>query len=368
MDGFFGSIGYFNAVIIFCALVFIHELGHYMVARWCGVRIEVFSIGFWKEIYGWTDKHGTRWKIGLIPLGGYVKMFGEHSIETAPDGTPDRVMSSEERAVSFSHKTLGQRAAIVAAGPAANFLFAAVVLALLFGGIGRPQDRPFAEYGIGEVREGSAAHAAGLKASDRILSVDGTALSNFEDLRQAVLGSDGRELLLAIDRAGARLDIAVAPDRAENAAGEPIYLLGVTRPLPEYVREAPHTALISGVVETGRMTWMTLSAVGEIISGSRSVDEMGGPVKIVQMSKEVGQIGWVSVITFMAILSINLGLLNLFPIPMLDGGHLLFYGIEAVRGRPLGERAQEYLMRFGLALLLMLMVFITVNDVLGVVT
>lgn len=368
MDGFFGSIGYLNAVVVFCILVFVHELGHYLVARWCGVRVEVFSIGFWKEIYGWTDRHGTRWKIGLIPLGGYVKMFGEHSIDVGEDGQPDRVMSSEERLVSFSHKTLGQRAAIVAAGPAANFLFAVLILAVLFAGIGRPQQKDFMEYGIGEVREGSAAEAAGLQPRDRIFAIDGQTIEGFEGLRRAVLNSDGRELLVSVQRGGETLDIAVTPQRAESATGEPIYLLGVTHPLPEYVTEAPHRAVLSGVTETARLTWMTLAAVGEIIGGQRSVDEMGGPVKIVQMSKEVGEVGWVSVVTFMAILSINLGLLNLFPIPMLDGGHLLFYAIEAVRGRPLGERAQEYLMRVGLALLLMLMVFITVNDVIGVAT
>lgn len=365
MDGFLGSIGGFNAILVFCVLVFVHEMGHYLVARRCGVRVETFSIGFWKEIYGWTDRHGTRWKIGLIPLGGYVKMFGEHSVEEGVNDGKPREMTAAEKAVSFSHKSLGQRTAIVAAGPAANFLFAIAVLAVLFATIGRPQTKDFAEYGIGSVRADSAAERAGLLPGDRILSVDGKTILEFEDLRQAVLSSDGREMFIKIDRDGEEIDIQARPDAAEGQDGEPIYLLGVTMPLPEFVSENPLSAVVSGVTETWRITTMTLTAVGEIIVGSRSVDEMGGPVKIVQMSGEVAQLGWVSLIGFTAVLSVNLGLLNLFPIPMLDGGHLLFYAFEAVLKRPLKERTQEYAMRIGLALLLTLMVFITVNDIIG---
>ncbi|MBP5855461.1 RIP metalloprotease RseP [Marivibrio halodurans] len=371
MDSFVGSVGYFNAIIVFCLLVFVHELGHYLVARWAGVRVETFSIGFGREIWGRTDKAGTRWKVSLIPLGGYVKMFGEGEtlIERGEsDGEErERPLTEAERAVSFAHKPLGKRAAVVAAGPVANFLFAIVILAGLYMVHGKPVPTDFQEQGVGSVREGSAADRAGFQPGDRILSVDGRPIETFEDLRQAVAESGGERLSFTIAREGERLTLNAAPEVRDSEAeeGGTGYLLGVTGPVARFERQGPFGALASGASETWRLTALTLSAIGEIFYGDRSVDDMGGPVKIVQLSNDVAQLGLLSLISFMAVLSINLGLLNLFPIPMLDGGHLAFYAVEAVRGRPIGERTQEVAFRIGLALLLALMIFITINDVLS---
>lgn len=371
MDAFVGSVGYFNAIIVFCLLVFVHELGHYLVARWAGVRVETFSIGFGREIWGFTDKAGTRWKLSLVPLGGYVKMFGEADTlveQGADEGEErERPLTDEERAVSFAHKPLGKRAAVVAAGPIANFLFAIVILAGLYMVHGKPVPADFQAQGIGTVQEGSAADAAGFEAGDRILAVDGQPIETFDDLRRAVGTSEGERLSFTVAREGERLTLNAAPrpQDPEAAAGETAYLLGVTGPVTRFEKQGPIGALSTGVTETWRLTALTFSAIGEIIWGARSVDDMGGPVKIVQLSNDVAQLGLLSLISFMAVLSINLGLLNLFPIPMLDGGHLAFYAIEAVRGRPVGERVQEVALRIGLALLLALMIFITINDVLS---
>ena len=363
MDALVGSIGYLNAVIVFCVLVVVHELGHYLVARWAGVRVEVFSIGFGKEIWGRTDRAGTRWKVSLVPLGGYVKMFGEAQIADV-DGEP-REPTAAERAVSFSHKSLGRRAAIVAAGPIANFLFAIAVLAALYMAYGKPVPSDFGAEGIGSVQEGSAADAAGFEAGDRIVAVDGEAIETFGDLKTVVSESGGEPLTFTVVREGRERTLTATPRSQETATGDTRYLLGVTGPAPRFETQDPLTALWTGTAETYRLTALTLTAVGEIVFGERSVDQMGGPVKIVSLSNEVAQIGFISLVSFTAVLSINLGLLNLFPIPMLDGGHLAFFAVEAVRGKPVDERAQEYAFRIGLALLLALMILITVNDILS---
>ncbi len=353
------NVGWF--LIVLTALVFVHELGHYAIARRNGVRVEVFSVGFGPELFGFTDKVGTRWKFSAIPLGGYVKMFGEASLETHQDV----VMTADQKAVSFSHKTLGQRAAIVFAGPAANFIFAIVILAGLFMAVGRPMPQDFAEAGIGGVVEDSAADQAGLMAGDRILAVDGKPIGDFFDLKSAVEASDGRPLAFEIQREDAVFTATVTPRIVTSTtdAGEiKAYRLGVYAPGPNYVRLGPFSAAWQAVSETWRLTLGTLAAVGEIIAGDRGTDELGGPLRIAKLSGDFAESGVVTLFGFMALLSINLGLINLFPIPILDGGHLLFYAIEAVRGRPLGERAQEYGLRIGLALILSLMVFVTIND------
>ena len=347
-------------LFILTVLVFVHEMGHFWVARRNRVRVEVFSIGFGPEIYGWTDRRGTRWKISAVPLGGYVKMFGE--TDTGEDGgTP---LTPEEREVSFQHKRLGQRTAIVFAGPLANYLFAIVVLAGLYSISGIP--RPLA--GVGSVVAGSAADEAGLRPGDRILGIDGTAITWFEDLRRIVMTKPGVRLDLDVLRDGTRLVLKATPKavRAEDESGEETEIgrLGVT-PDPnhvEYERQNPLKALWMGVERSVLLTGQILSYVGQIIAGSQSADQVGGPLRIAQLSGAICQGGLVECTFFMAFLSINLGLINLFPIPMLDGGHLAFYIVEAIRGRPLGPRAQEYGFRFGLILVFMLMIFATWND------
>lgn len=348
-------------LVVLTVLVFVHELGHYWVARRNGVRIETFSIGFGPELFGRTDKTGTRWKFSAIPLGGYVKMFGDADAASTPSGAV-RSMTAAEREVSFFHKRLGQRAAIVAAGPIANFLFAIIGLTLLFSIYGQP----FTPADIGSVQPESAAAQAGMLPGDVIVEVDGQPIERFEEVQQIVRFNQGTPLALVVQRDGQRLPISVTPqvttvtDRMGNS--HTIGLLGIGRAGMEYRRHDPLTALWQAGRETVNLTVGTLGAVGQMIGGSRGTEELGGPLRIAQMSGEVAQSGVVALVWFMAILSVNLGLINLFPIPMLDGGHLLFYAVEAIRGKPLGDRAQEYGFRIGLALVLTLMVFATWND------
>ncbi|UEM05883.1 RIP metalloprotease RseP [Skermanella rosea] len=348
-------------LVVLTVLVFVHELGHYWVARRNGVRIETFSIGFGPELFGRTDRAGTRWKFSAIPLGGYVKMFGDADAASTPSGAV-RTMTPQEREVSFFHKRLGQRAAIVAAGPIANFLFAIIGLTLLFSLYGQPYTPP----DIGTVQEQSAAARAGILPGDVIVEIDGQPIERFEEVQQIVRFNQGTPLALVVERDGSRLPLTVTPeitqitDRMGNTHS--IGLLGIGRAGMEYRRHDPLTALWQAGRETVNLTVGTLGAVGQMISGSRGTEELGGPLRIAQMSGEVAQSGVVALVWFMAILSVNLGLINLFPIPMLDGGHLLFYAVEAIRGKPLGDRAQEYGFRIGLALVLTLMVFATWND------
>lgn len=350
-------------LIILSILVFVHEMGHYLVARWNGVKVEVFSIGFGKEIFGWNDKAGTRWKVSLLPLGGYVKMFGDSDAASTPDGSL-RDMTPEEKEVSFHHKRLGQRTAVVAAGPIANFLLAIVMLAGLFVFNGQPYTPPV----IGDVKPDSPALAAGFEPDDRIIAVDGQTVERFEDLQRIVaLTTPGETLDFTVLRAGQEivLPTEIGSDRVEDRMGNSSTrgYLGVGRSGVEYREVGPATAVLAAFTETWNLSIGTLKAVGQIITGDRSAEELGGPIRIAQMSGQAVDLGIGTAIWFAAVLSINLGLINLFPIPMLDGGHLLFYAFEAVRGKPLGERAQEYGFRIGLALVLGLMIFVTWNDI-----
>ncbi|MGE0714081.1 MAG: RIP metalloprotease RseP [Alphaproteobacteria bacterium] len=348
-------------LVLLTILVFVHELGHYWVARRSGVRIEVFSIGFGPELFGWNDRAGTRWKFSVLPLGGYVKMFGDAGAASTPGDGLDR-MTAEERAVSFHHKRLAARAAIVAAGPAANFLFAVVVLAGLF----MTQGQPFTPPEVGTVAAGSAAEAAGVRPGDRIVEVDGSRIERFEEVQQIVRLNQGTPLAVAVMRDGKRVELQATPRVVEIhdriGGTQRLGMLGIGRSGVEFVRRGPVDALVAGFDETASLTVGTLTAVWQMVSGARTADELGGPLRIAQMSGEATRAGIAGFLWFAAILSINLGLINLFPIPMLDGGHLLFYAAEAVRGKPLGERAQEYGFRIGLALVLTLMIFATWND------
>jgi len=363
MATFTGGAGYFIFwfLVVLTVLVFVHELGHYLVARWNGVRVEVFSIGFGPELFGWNNRAGTRWKISAIPLGGYVKMFGDADPASMPAADLPE-MTAAERDVAFHHKRLPQRAAIVAAGPVANFIFAIVALAGLFMTVGQPFTPPQ----IGSVQQGSAAEAAGMQAGDRIVSLDGQRIERFEDVQRIVRLDPGQPLAVVIHRGDQNISLSVTPKLSEvtdRFGNKHQYgLLGIVGQGVQYVRYNPFQALVRANTETVDIVGGTLQAVWQMIIGARSTDELGGPLRIAQMSGEVAQYGWSAIVPFMAVLSINLGLINLFPIPVLDGGHLLFYAAEALRGRPLGQRAQEYGFRFGLALVLTLMVFATWND------
>ena len=349
-------------LVILTVLVFVHEMGHYLIARYHGVRVEVFSIGFGPEIFGWTDRARTRWKFSLIPLGGYVKFFGDMNAASMPD--PRAIsLSDDDQEEAFPYKRLGQRAWVVAGGPLANFLFAIVLLAALFGFVGQP----FTPAVVGDVQEDSAAADAGIQPGDRILEIDGGAIERFEEVQRIVRLAPEQPLEVTLLRGEEELTVTTVPRRTvfEDNFGnsQEIGLLGVTRSGVEYKKHGPIESIWRAGEETLAITVGTLKAVGQMIAGTRSAKELGGPIRIAEMSGQVATVGLVSVIWFMAVLSINLGLINLFPIPMLDGGHLLFYAIEAVRGRPLGDRAQEYGFRIGLALVLSLMVFATWNDI-----
>jgi len=354
-------------LLFITVLVFVHELGHFLVARWCGIRVDVFSIGFGPELLGWTDRRGTRWKFSALPLGGYVKMFGDTNIMSLPDGT-ERPMTSAEAAVSFHHKSVGRRALVAVAGPAANFLFAVIVFAALFGSYGKP----FLSTELGKVIPDSAAAKAGLKAGDRILAIDGRPIHSFEEVRAIVEMGLGAPLTISVERDGTTVQIAAQP-RVEDEKSP----FGVTRKgklgvsstgFGGVVRYDPLTAVGAALGQTWGITSSTLQALWQIVNGSRPVNELGGVIQIAQLSGEVTRIGVLETISLVALLSINLGLINLFPIPMLDGGHLVFYAIEAVRGRPLSAKAQEWGFRVGLAVVLALFLLATRNDLMRLIT
>jgi regulator of sigma E protease len=349
-------------LVILTALVFVHEMGHYLVARWNGVRVEVFSVGFGPELFGWNDRTGTRWKFSAIPLGGYVKMFGDADASSAKGDGLD-VMSPDERDVSFHHKRLGQRSAIVAAGPAANFIFAIVLLAGIYSIVGQRHAPPT----VSEVTANSAAEAAGMVANDRVVQIGDTEITEFDQLRRIVLQSPGIPLEFTIERDRRLITLLITPEptEAENALGnvETYGRLGV-RGLPgEMVKHDLFTAIRLAGVETWSITLQTLEGVGQMFTGSRGTDELGGPLRIAQLSGTVASAGLVSSIWFTALLSINLGLINLFPIPVLDGGHLVFYLVEGLLGRPVGERIQELAFKVGFTLVIGLMIFVTWNDI-----
>jgi regulator of sigma E protease len=337
-------------------IVFIHELGHFLVARACNVRVEVFSIGFGRELLGWNDRHGTRWKISALPLGGYVKFFGDASEASAPGEVAG--MSEADRSRTLHGRPIWQRSLVVAAGPVANFLFSIVIFALLFMAFGQATSPPV----VGKVREGGAAAAAGLRPGDRILSVDGSAIERFQDLKIKISLSADTPVDLRVLRDGAEITVRVTPRRVEISPKVREGQLGIESGPPEYRQLGPVAALGEGVRTTWAVVAGTLTYLQRWISGLENGEQLSGPVGIADMAGKVIQVGPAEFVSFIALISVAIGFINLFPIPMLDGGHLMFYAVEAVRGRPLGERAQEIGFRIGLAFVVLLFLFGTRND------
>lgn len=357
-------------LVVLSVVVFVHEFGHFWVARRCGVRVETFSIGFGHEIFGWNDKHGTRWKVAWLPLGGYVKMFGDSDPTSATPDEKVKVMTPAEKRVAFFFKPVWQRMAIVFAGPASNYLFAILVLAGLFIANGQPYTAPV----VDKVLAGSVAEKVGFMTGDRVVRIDDADIASFEDIRRIVSLNVGTPINVAIERDGQPMVIAATPEvvpMVDRFGGEhKLGRLGFSSSTMSYRELSVMAALGQSVIQTWNLTAGTLQSVGQMIMGMRGTEELGGPLRIAEMSGNVAKEGIPPLIWLMAVISINLGLINLFPIPLLDGGHLLFYLAEALRGKPLSERMQENSAKVGAALVLSLMVFATWNDLmhLGVIT
>lgn len=349
-------------IVVLAPLVVVHELGHYLVGRWFGVKAEAFSVGFGKELVGITDRRGTRWKISAVPLGGYVQFAGDMNPASQP--TDDWLaLPEEERNRTFQSKSLGARAAIVAAGPLTNLLVAIVIIAGFTMAFGKLVADPV----IGEILEDSPAAAAGMDLGDRIVSVDGARIDSFDEVREYVMPYPGETIRVVWQRDGremsadVKLQTHVEVDRFGNEFR--MGRLGVSTDAIRTEQVGPVEAVGEGARQT--VAIMKMSAIGlwQIITGRRSLDELGGPVKIAKYSGEQLVQGWYAYIAFVAMISINLAFINLLPIPVLDGGHLAFYAIEAIRRRPVSARGQDLAFRTGLALVLGLMVFVTLLDI-----
>jgi len=353
---------------VLTVVVFVHEMGHFLVARWCGVKVSAFSIGFGKEIFGFVDKHGTRWRFAWIPLGGYVKFMDDANAASVPSGEAAAEMTPEEKAGSFHHKPLWRKAAVVAAGPAANFLFAILIFACMFTFVG--QRSTIAR--VDEVGKGAPADRAGFEKGDVIIAIAGRDIKSFNDVLRIVSASPGRELQVVVRRGEAEKALVVTPEAktmSDRIGGEVRRgLIGIKRQPtgPEdfvHHRANPIEAVGLGIRETEYIISSTLGYLADVVIGRQPPDQLGGVIRIADVSGKVAQHGGLTgLIQLIAVLSISVGLINLFPIPLLDGGHLLFYAIEAVRGRPLSDATQEFGFKIGFALVLSLMVFATWND------
>ncbi|MGB3026056.1 RIP metalloprotease RseP [Paradevosia shaoguanensis] len=356
-------------LVVLTVIVFVHEMGHYLVARWNKIAIQTFSIGFGPELFGWNDKHGTRWRISAIPLGGYVRFVGDMNATSAlPDDEVIANASPELRGRLFVNKNVWQRIAVVIAGPLANVILTFLILYALLLGYGRYTIPPV----IGNVVAGSVAAEVGLEPGDKILSVDGFAVRGFEDFQRLVATAPQRPVTIVLDRAGVEKTIVAVPEAAETTdrfgKTHRIGRLGVSRD----VENADVTLYRPGPVEAVGMTFeeirfivdRTVAFIGDFFVGRGDREQLGGPVKVAQVSGEVATLGFAAFVNLIAMISLNIGIFNLLPVPMLDGGHLVYYLIEAVRGRPLSQRVQEVGFRIGLALVFTLTIFTLVNDLL----
>jgi regulator of sigma E protease len=368
-----GIAGYLVPFLfVLTIVVFFHELGHFLVARACGIRVLTFSIGFGPELCGFNDRYGTRWKLSAVPLGGYVKFFGDDNAASVPDKKAIAGMSVAERKYSFVAQPVAARSAVVAAGPIANFILAIVIFAGIFMVAGKQSTTAR----VDTVQAESAAAAAGFKPGDLVVAIDGSKIDSFADMQRIVSTSAGETLAIEVERGGVHLTLKATPalkELKDNFGNvHRLGILGISRSTAagdvKTEHMGPFAAVAAGAEETWFVVDRTLSYIGGVFAGREAADQLGGPIRIAQVSGQVATAGFAALMHLTAVLSVSIGLLNLFPIPLLDGGHLLFYGIEAARGRPLSERAQEVGFRIGLAIVVMLMIFATFNDILHLAT
>jgi regulator of sigma E protease len=361
-------MGFLNIIVPFIILisivVFVHEYGHYYYARKYGVKVTDFSIGFGKELFGWTDKYGTRWKLCLVPLGGYVKFFGD--VNPASQSDQLSKFSEEEKTYLLSTKKLYQRAIIVSAGPIANFILALVIFACVYMFFGKDFSVPV----IQDVKVDSPAFKAGLKKGDQIISVNNKTINSITEVSQSIYLSDTNLIKIIVLRDKKEFDFQVqaivqeAKDNLGNNINRKMIGIQIV-PLNNEInrqRLGPSKAIYHSLKEIWFTISTTMSYIGKMIVGTEKADQLGGPIKIAQISGQVAELGIIPFLSIMAYISISLGLINLFPIPLLDGGHLLFFFYEFVRGKPLSEKMQSYFFKFGLFVLLTLMFFSTYND------
>jgi regulator of sigma E protease len=368
-----GLIGYVVPFLfVLTIVVFFHELGHFLMARLCGIKVLVFSVGFGPEIAGFNDRYGTRWKISAVPLGGYVKFFGDDNAASVPDQAAAASMSDADRKDSFMFQPVRSRAAVVAAGPIANFVLAIAIFAAIFMTVGKQTTSAL----VDTVQPASAAEAAGFKPGDLVTAINGEKIESFSDMQRIVSISAGETLSIEVDRGGAPVTLKATPQLKEIKDNfgniHRLGVLGISRSMSpgdvKTEKAGPLRAVVMGAQETWFVVDRTLAYIGGVFVGREAADQLGGPIRIAQVSGQVATAGFTALIHLTAVLSVSIGLLNLFPIPLLDGGHLLFYAIETIRGRPLSDRAQEVGFRIGLAVVVMLMIFATFNDILRLST
>jgi regulator of sigma E protease len=356
-------------LFVLTVVVFVHEMGHYLVGRWCGIGVKAFSIGFGPELIGFEDRHGTRWKLSAIPLGGYVKFVGDINATSTPDAGELEALSPAERRVAFHTQPIWKRAATVFAGPAFNFLLAVAVFAVMFSIYGKFVSEPM----VAEVRPGSPAAVAGIRPGDRFVSVDGTLVDSFADVQRLVGGRAGDSMVFVLTRDGEEIEVIATPEVSEqtDALGNVVKLglIGVVNNealgQPRLIEFGPLGAVAEAVRETAFITVRTGQFLQRFVVGREDKCQLGGPVRIADMAGRAARLGFEWLVQLVALLSVGIGILNLLPIPPLDGGHLLFYGIEAVKGRPVSERAMEAVYRVGLFLVLAFMAFVFWNDLFG---
>ncbi len=369
ITAFFGFlVGYILPyVIVLSLLVFVHELGHYLAGRWSGIRVLAFSVGFGPELVGFTDGHGTRWKISAIPLGGYVRFFGDADAASRPDGEELKELTPEEKEQTLAGAKLWKRAVTVAAGPIANFVLAIAIFAILFGTMGKPVADPV----VAEVKADSAAAEAGVQPGDVLIALDGETVETFDDVVRYISMRPEIPVVVTVRRNGSELGLNMTPRRVETTdrfgnkmeVGQIGIVTNQQSGNFRIVELTPVQALGEGVRQTWHIVTGTVDYISNLIAGRMNADQLGGPVRVVQASGQMATLGVVALVNLAAVLSVSLGLLNLMPIPVLDGGHLLLYALEALRGKPVGPNAQEIAFRIGLAMIVSLMVFATWNDI-----